>query len=61
MIYTIVKTKENVIYAAVEGDIDFDIVKVEADNLDAAFIKVDPEFIKRKEEELLRLKKINKE
>lgn len=57
MIFKFIKDKaDGVIYSAVEGDRELEILTIEADSMDEAFAIADPDYIKRQEEQLAKLK-----
>jgi hypothetical protein len=57
MIFTFIKDKaDGVIYSAIERDADIDILKIEAETMEEAFAIADPDYIKRQEEQLEKLK-----
>jgi hypothetical protein len=57
MKYTFIKDKKDgVIYSAIEGDIETEIITIEAETMEEAFAIADPDYIKRQEEQLEKLK-----
>ena len=57
MIYTFIKDKKDgVIYSALDRDVEIDIIKIEAETMEEAFAIADPDYIKRQEEQLEKLK-----
>jgi hypothetical protein len=57
MKFTFIKDKtDGVIYSAIDRDVEVDIIKIEAESMDEAFAIADPDFIKRQEEQLEKLK-----
>jgi hypothetical protein len=57
MKYTFIKDKKDgVIYSALDRDVEIDIIKIEAETMEEAFAIADPDYIKRQEEQLEKLK-----
>jgi hypothetical protein len=57
MIYTFIKDKKDgVIYSALDRDVEVEVVKIEAETMEEAFAIADPDYIKRQEEQLEKLK-----
>jgi hypothetical protein len=57
MIYTFIKDKKDgVIYSALDRDVEVEVVKIEAETMEEAFAIADPDYIKRQEEQLAKLK-----
>jgi hypothetical protein len=57
MKYTFVKnTIEGTIYAALEGEVETETIIIEAESMQEAFAIADPDYIKRQEEQLAKLK-----
>ena len=57
MIYTFIKDKKDgVIYASLDGKVEVVVVNIEAGSVEEAFAIADPDFIKRQEEQLAKLK-----
>ena len=57
MKFTFIKDKtDGVIYSAIDRDVEVDIIKIEAESMEQAFAIADPDYIKRQEEQLAKLK-----
>ena len=57
MKFTFIKDKaDGVIYSAIDRDVEVDIIKIEAESMEQAFAIADPDYIKRQEEQLEKLK-----
>jgi hypothetical protein len=57
MKFTFIKDKaDGVIYSAIDRDVEVEVVKIEAESMEQAFAIADPDYIKRQEEQLAKLK-----